>query len=290
MKRPIALIAFHIGSPDLKADGIDEAAFPRPAKQLDTCPAADSRGRFPLRREGPPVEDASLLPSAEFARQRKPLQLRGNLRVQGDYRARGRIEDPLLGRGFFRLRVNRFRSPDERFFPRWSGYRGKARFRLSPGGGAAPFWSAPSSAVGGRFITSTHTGAAPLIPLTFHMGSPEKFPTHTPTVYFSEYPDAPVVPHVLAGPGFHRSPKACAQGFSRPKVGDRASRSERISEIRKAASGRRLEGRGDPAGRPCSRRSKTQFAPLSSIGQGPRYALTSSERLKSADPRARAGP
>ena len=33
-----------------------------------------------------------------------------------------------------------------------------------------------------QFITSNHTGAAPLVPLTFHMGEPEKLPIHTPTV------------------------------------------------------------------------------------------------------------
>ena len=31
-------------------------------------------------------------------------------------------------------------------------------------------------------MTSCHTGAAPLTPLTSCMGSPEKLPTQTPTV------------------------------------------------------------------------------------------------------------
>jgi len=35
-------------------------------------------------------------------------------------------------------------------------------------------------------MMSSHTGAAPVMPETFHMGSPGKFPTQTPTVYRSE--------------------------------------------------------------------------------------------------------
>jgi hypothetical protein len=33
-----------------------------------------------------------------------------------------------------------------------------------------------------QFMISIHTGAAPVMPLTFHMGSPDKLPAHTPTV------------------------------------------------------------------------------------------------------------
>ena len=37
-----------------------------------------------------------------------------------------------------------------------------------------------------QLIISAHTGAAPVTPLTFFMGAPEKFPTQTPTVYREE--------------------------------------------------------------------------------------------------------
>ena len=51
--------------------------------------------------------------------------------------------------------------------------------RTSPGGAAAaklgPCRCSSS-------ITSSQTGAAPVTPLTSHMGSPVKLPTHTPTV------------------------------------------------------------------------------------------------------------
>jgi len=37
-------------------------------------------------------------------------------------------------------------------------------------------------------MISNHAGAAPETPETSHIGSPEKFPAQTPTVYRSEYP------------------------------------------------------------------------------------------------------
>src|SRR5512147_152257 len=79
-------------------------------------------------------------------------------------------------------------------------------------------------------------GAAPVTPVTFHMGSPEKFPVHTPTVYFLEYPTHQLSLMSLLVPVFTAVQKRVAKGFSRPKVALRASRSDRISDIRKVAS------------------------------------------------------
>ena len=42
------------------------------------------------------------------------------------------------------------------------------------------------------------TGAAPVTPLTFLMGSPEKLPTLHPQGVTVGEADAPVVPHILA--------------------------------------------------------------------------------------------
>jgi len=37
-----------------------------------------------------------------------------------------------------------------------------------------------------KFMIASQTGAAPETPLTFLIGSPEKLPNQTPTVYLSE--------------------------------------------------------------------------------------------------------
>src|SRR4030042_2047458 len=74
-----------------------------------------------------------------------------------------------------------------------------------------------------KFITSIQTGAAPVTPLTFHIGSPEKFPTHTPTVYFFEYPMHQLSLMSLLVPVLTAVQKRVANGFSNPKVRLRAS-------------------------------------------------------------------
>ena len=84
-------------------------------------------------------------------------------------------------------------------------------------------------------MISTQMGAEPDIPLTFHIGSPEKFPTHTPTVYFSEYPMHQLSRISLLVPVLTAVQKRVASGLSRPKVVLRASLSDRMSDIRKAA-------------------------------------------------------
>ena len=85
-------------------------------------------------------------------------------------------------------------------------------------------------------MTSAQTGAAPVMPLTFHIGSPVKFPTQTPTVYRLEYPIHQLSLISLLVPVLTAVQKRVAKGFSRPKVRLLAPRSERISEMRKAAS------------------------------------------------------
>src|SRR3989304_10023583 len=79
-------------------------------------------------------------------------------------------------------------------------------------------------------------GAAPVTPLTFHIGSPEKFPVQTPTVYLLEYPMHQLSLISLLVPVLTAVQKRVDKGFSRPKVALRASRSDRISEMRKVAS------------------------------------------------------
>ena len=55
----------------------------------------------------------------------------------------------------------------------------RTRRTTTPGGGAG---AREGAARWSRFMTSCHTGAAPETPETSHIGSPEKLPTHTPTV------------------------------------------------------------------------------------------------------------
>src|SRR4030043_76216 len=87
-----------------------------------------------------------------------------------------------------------------------------------------------------KFITSIQMGAAPVTPLTFHIGSPEKFPVQTPTVYFLEYPMHQLSLISLLVPVFAAVQNRVDKGFSSPKVTLRASLSDNISEMRKDAS------------------------------------------------------
>ena len=84
-------------------------------------------------------------------------------------------------------------------------------------------------------MISSHTGAAPLTPLTFHMEAPEKLPIQTPTVYRSEYPTHQLSRMSLLVPVLTAVQKRVASGFSRPNVSARLSRSDRMSDTRKAA-------------------------------------------------------
>src|SRR5208283_5174761 len=86
-------------------------------------------------------------------------------------------------------------------------------------------------------MTSFQIGAAPVTPLTSHIGEPEKLPTQTPTVYFSENPRHQLSRISLLVPVLAALQKAHARGFSKPKVTLRASLSERIEATIKAASG-----------------------------------------------------
>jgi len=74
---------------------------------------------------------------------------------------------------------------------------GKVTWALFTPGGADG--AALGTARCSRAITSVHTGAAPVTPLTLRIGSPEKFPTHTPTAVAARVAHAPVVAHLLAG-------------------------------------------------------------------------------------------
>ena len=78
-----------------------------------------------------------------------------------------------------------------------------ARTRPAGAGGA----SLGSSACSACTIAS-QAGAAPSTPDTLHIESPEKLPTHTPTVKRAREADAPVVAHVLAGAGLRGAPDA----------------------------------------------------------------------------------
>ena len=114
------------------------------------------------------------------------------------------------------------------------------------------------------FIISSQIGAAPDTPLTFFIGSPEKFPTQTPTVYFSEYPRHQLSRMSLLVPVLTAVQNRVDKGFSSPKVALRASRSERIWETIKAAflskDPHRLSS--------LLIQAKLQFTPLPPIGQG----------------------
>src|SRR3989338_1070544 len=79
-------------------------------------------------------------------------------------------------------------------------------------------------------------GAAPVMPLTFHIDSPEKFPIHTPTVYWLEYPMHQLSLISLLVPVFTAVQNRVERGFSSPKVGLRATLSDNTSETIKDAS------------------------------------------------------
>src|SRR5512147_2133030 len=85
-------------------------------------------------------------------------------------------------------------------------------------------------------MSSSQMGAAPLTPETFHMAAPEKLPTHTPTVYRSEYPTHQLSRMSLLVPVLTAVQYLVASGLSRVKVALRASRSDRMSEIINAVS------------------------------------------------------
>src|SRR3990172_3109051 len=134
-------------------------------------------------------------------------------------------------------------------------------------------------------MISSHTGAAPLTPETSHIGVPEKFPTHTPTVYRFEYPTHQLSRMSLLVPVLTAVQKRVASGLSRLKVALRASRSDKISEMMKEAS-RDITRRGAGSSWSGERRRALQD-PLFARA---RYAFTSSQRLMSAVPRASDGP
>src|SRR5687767_15697888 len=70
----------------------------------------------------------------------------------------------------------------------------------------------------------------------FHIGSPEKFPTQTPTVNRFEYPIHQLSLMSLLVPVFTAVQKRVASGLSRLNVRLRLSRSESMSDTMKAAS------------------------------------------------------
>ncbi len=130
-------------------------------------------------------------------------------------------------------------------------------------------------------MISSHIGAAPLIPLTSRIGSPEKFPTHTPTVYRLEKPMHQLSRISLLVPVFTAVQKRVESGFSRPNVMARDSLSESICAIIKdALSSITRSLAGDLV-------VKCQFQTgLNPPRARQRYAFTSSYSSTSADPRA----
>ena len=80
-------------------------------------------------------------------------------------------------------------------------------------------------------MISSQAGAAPVTPLTFHIGSPEKFPTQTPTVNRLENPMHHTSRMSRLVPVFTALQKRVASGLSRPNVALRASRSASRSAV-----------------------------------------------------------
>ena len=80
-----------------------------------------------------------------------------------------------------------------------------------------------------QLITSSHTGAAPVTPLTSCMGAPEALPTQTPTVKRSEKPRHQLSRIAWLVPVFTAVKKRVASALSSPKVALRLSRSASTS-------------------------------------------------------------
>src|SRR4029077_8334481 len=104
----------------------------------------------------------------------------------------------------------------------------------TPGGGAGASLGTPAWR---RSITSSHTGAAPVTPLTSCMGAPEKFPTHTPTVNRRENPMHQLSRMSVLVPVLTAVQKRVERAFSSPNVALRLSRSASTSATRKAVAG-----------------------------------------------------
>src|SRR5947199_682843 len=113
-------------------------------------------------------------------------------------------------------------------------------------------------------MISSHTGAAPVIPLTFHIGSPEKFPAQTPTVQSREYPTHQLSRMSLLVPVFTEVQKGVARAFSSPKVALRLSRSASMCDTRNAAASEYTR-RSSPVVSPGVRRRRLHRPLLASV-------------------------
>src|SRR5262249_47587766 len=112
-------------------------------------------------------------------------------------------------------------------------------------------------------MTSTHTGAAPVTPLTLRIGSPEKLPTHTPTGNRREKPMHQLSGMSLLVPVLTAVQNGVASTFSRLNVVLRLSRSESMSPTTNAASAD-IARRVSPAGSSGVSRSGRQTPSLAS--------------------------
>ena len=90
------------------------------------------------------------------------------------------------------------------------------------GGGSGGSRSALATARCRWSITSFHTGAAPETPDTSCIGKPLALPTHTPTVYRSDQPNAQLSRMSLLVPVFTAVQKRVPSTLSSPKVRARA--------------------------------------------------------------------
>src|SRR5690349_7610524 len=86
-------------------------------------------------------------------------------------------------------------------------------------------------------MTSRQTGAAPLVPLTSCIGSPEKLPTQTPTVKRLEKPTHQLSRMSLLVPVLTAVQNGVESGLSSRNVAERLSRSESMSATSQAVEG-----------------------------------------------------
>lgn len=113
-----------------------------------------------------------------------------------------------------------------------AGYRIRLIVRLGSGAAGGSYLASVPPGLGCRAnIRLRQMGAAPLIPLTFHMGSPLKFPTQTPTVYSGVQPRHQLSLMSLLVPVFTAAGKGSFNRLSIPNVKRRCSEDARILKI-----------------------------------------------------------